>query len=81
MPAKESYIGRVEPIQEGEAGSKVRGAVETSKPFDNRHGTAGFGVFSPGFQSCCGPVFPHCALIPLFQNGNIYFVPMDVERT
>ena len=74
MPAKESYIGRVEPIQEGEAGSKVRGAVETSKPFDNRHGTAGFGVFSPGFQSCCGPVFAHYVPFHPLWNNNVYSV-------
>lgn len=32
-----------------------------SKP-DIRHGDAERGVSSAGFQSCFGPVFPHCAL-------------------
>ena len=34
--------------------------------------------FPAGFQSCFGPVFPHCAFFPLFWNDNVYILCHDV---
>ena len=34
--------------------------------------------FPAGFQSCFGPVFPHCAFFPLFWNDNVYLVSLFV---
>lgn len=38
------------------------------EPRDARHGTIGLDVFSMGFWSCFGPIFPCYAPIPPFWN-------------
>lgn len=38
---------------------------------DAGHGTAGFDVFSVGFQSCFRQIFAYCALLPSFWNVNV----------
>lgn len=47
-----------------------RGQVPSPlEPRDARHGTIELDVFSMGFWSCFGPIFPCYAPIPPFWNG------------
>ena len=44
------------------------------------HEGKGFGVCSSGFQSGFGLAFLHHVLFLPFKNGNVYSVPLHVER-
>lgn len=48
------------------------GLMEATKSFGVFHESTWIGVCFADFQSCCGPVFSHCADILPFWNGNIY---------
>lgn len=38
------------------------------------------GAYPAQFQSCCGSIFHHYALLPSFWNGDVYSAPMYVRR-
>lgn len=51
--------------QTGAVGLPTPLELRVFQVLDARHGTVGFVVFSAGFLSCCGPIFPYYAFIPL----------------
>jgi hypothetical protein len=63
------------------ANSKPTGAhVMPPRALDVGHGITGFNVCPAGFRSCLGSILPFYALIPSFENGNVYPVPLYVVR-
>lgn len=45
----------------------------------SRQGPIAFGVCTAGFPPLFGPIFSHCASIPLFGNGNVYSGPLHLK--
>ena len=62
LPRKAAYE-RVEPAQEKEVCCSQQGVGEH---FDIRHRDADSGLYTAGFRSCFGPVFPHYSPFPSF---------------
>jgi hypothetical protein len=56
--------------------TKLKGVADLKMLFDIRHGDAEFGVCPAVFRSCFCPVFPHSAPYPMFENSNVYSVPL-----
>lgn len=57
------------------------GKAEPSMPFDIRSRVIGFEVLSGGFWSYLPTVFLHYEPIPLFWDGNEYYVPLYAGST
>lgn len=49
-----------------------------SKPFSIAHKATGFGVYTAGFQSCFGSIFPHYVPFLPLLNGNVDAVTLYV---
>ena len=62
-------MSRTSPREECVAVNKATKSWGSEECFDIRHGDVEFGLFSAGFQSCFGPVFPHCAPFPTFETA------------
>lgn len=51
-----------------------KGCWRSEERFHTRRGVAESEVCPSGFQTCFGPVFPHCAPFPMLRIGNAYNV-------